>query len=260
VEAAAVLLGAKVRSVTRQANRMRAAGVRLKPLTDPRFNRHDKAPANPLLTAAQREFMSENYRFALAVAFRACRSIDLPPHKVDDLVEDAAVTALVQVTRRTVFPDFVAATAKALLATAVRRQLWVVLREHFGPAGRKKLPNYATHGPVDYSPDRRFPNPAQEAIRREEEDRAAHQRTRALTILGALPDMSRRRVPAEAREYLSLRGKAKQLGISTVGTVADLRERIAAYIREALTKPLNPRQAAAEWFVRPIRSLAPSAN
>lgn len=240
LEAAANVLGMKVRSVTRQANRMRAAGVKLKPLTDPRFNPHNK-PKDVPLTVPQRQFMEAYYDFARRVAWKKCRALDVARSKVEDLVEDATTTALVSVSRRSTAKDFVPETVLGLVATAVRRQLCAILRDHFGKTGQKKLPNHAVAGPVDWVPAP-CRTPLEEVISQEEQRQLCDLADKARAILGPMPDMSRQRESPATRELLTLRSKARQLGINAHGPTKELLERIAAHVRGLLVSEpsLNP--------------------
>lgn len=255
LEVAAALLGAKVRSVTRQANRMRAQGVQLKQLTDPRFDPHKETSKDDKLTEPQRAFMSEHYQFARRYAWKVCVGLDVARNKVEDLVEDAAVTALIMVARRSTGPDFVTATAKGLLATVVRRQLLQLL---FAPSPK------ATQGPLEWSPSKRFPNPLEEAIRREEVARRAPQVARAEAIVGPLPHIQKCR-NGGPNESLALRSKAHQLGLNARGSVEELRERIADHVRTELSQAPEVTETAKaqvpasimQRFSQPVPSKSP---
>jgi hypothetical protein len=240
VEAAAAVLGMKVRSVTRQANRMRAAGVKLKQLTDSRFNRHDRSKDVPL-NETQRRFMVEHYDFARRVARRKCWVMDIPRGKVEDLVEDAATEGLLRISRRSTKKDFVKETALGLVATAVRRCLFLLLHSQFGRVERKRHLNRATSGPLDYVPDQSSSTPPQEAMRKEEDGPLQSAADKAMSLLGPLPDMSRRKESRETMEYLSLKSKAHQLGLSKHGSVEELRERVASHIRAQMEAEPAPK-------------------
>lgn len=227
LEVAAAVLGQRARTITRQANRMRAAGVPLKVLTDQRFNRHAATKRTEPLTPVQQEFMATNYDFALGVARRACRSADIPAHLVEEFVEDAAVEALLLTARRATEPGFIPETAKGLLVTVVRRQVGGLRRSRLKPVR-------IGSGFEEWTPSERSPNPVQEAIRHEEEARTSHQEEVAKTLIGTFPDMSRKRESAETKELLALRHKARQMALRTEGTTTELRERLAAHYRNQL--------------------------
>jgi hypothetical protein len=224
IEVAASILGLKVRSVTRQANRMRAAGIPLKPLTDARYNPHKRGPRQGPLTNDERAHMAEHYSFARRVAWRACLSIELPPQLREDIAEGAAVEALLLTARRSTEPGFVPATVRGLVASAVKRQVWQQMRA--------LLSRVRAETPAVETAKDRAPTPPQSVAAAEE---SAHQQA-ARDLIGALPDTSGRKESAATREYLSLRTKARELGIETTGTADDIRERLADYYRAQLAK------------------------
>lgn len=248
LEFAASFLGMRPRSVTRQANRMRAAGVPLKStLTDQRFNPHKETNRDEPLTVEQQGFMAANYDFATRVAWKACRSVDVPPHMVEEFVEDAATEALLLTARRSTEPGFVSETARGLLATVVKRQVWGLLKNRLKPV-------QACPGFEERTPSRRFPDPVEEAIRREERAMMRHQEEMARAFIGPMPDVSRRKESAETKELLVLRRKARQLGLGTTGTAAELLERLAGCYRDQLSR-LSP----AGERVEPRRPQVPEA-
>jgi hypothetical protein len=225
LEAAAAVLKMKVRTVTRQANRLRAAGVPLKSLTDPRFNPHKRGQAGPL-NEQQKLFMLDNFDFARRVAWRRCRGFNIPFSMLEDIVEDSSVEALIISARRSTEPGFVTETARGLLATVVRRQIIAILRSR-----RPVRPAHAGMA------DQRSLDPVQVAAAREELARSAQVNEMARSLVGALPDTSRRKESARTKEYLSLRRKARELGLSTDGTTEELRERLAAFYQAKLSEP-----------------------
>ena len=226
LEEAAVALGVKVRSVTRRANRMRAAGTPLKTLTDQKFNRHACPREVRPLTDDERAFMAFHYDFAQRVAYKTCRSMDLPPQWATDMVEDAATEALLLIARRSTEPGFVPETTKGLVVTAVRRQVWQMRKKFFGPV--------RAGGDIVKAASGRSPTPMQTAIDCEDGVRVAGENEVAGRLIGSMPDTSRRKESSARREYLSLRTKASELGLSTAGTSDELRERLAAYYRTKL--------------------------
>ncbi len=230
LEVAAALLGMKVRSVTRQANRLRAAGVKLKPLTDPRYGRYSSIPKGPL-TPAQQAFMVEHYEFALNVAAKTVRSMNLPRLLVADLVEDAAVEALILTGRRSTKSGFVPDMARGLLTTVIRRQVYALLRSWRPPGRSEGNPN------LGQMASKRFPSPVEEAARREDMELRAHQDKLARSFIGGLKDMTQRRIPEVQREELALRAKAREQGLSTTGDSDELRNRLATHFQEKLDTP-----------------------
>lgn len=232
LKAAAAALGMKVRSVTRQANRLRAEGVSLKGLTDHRFNRHASKREKRPLTSEEQMFMAQNYEFARRMSWRACRSVELPKQLVEDIAEGAAVDALLLTARRSTEPGFVPETAQGLVVVAVRCQVWRHMRRLLGPV--RAAPVIVEIAP---SPS---PCPLQEAISREEQPRQAQENESAAELIGSWPDTSRSRESATKKELVCLRKKARELGLSTAGTTAELRERLAAHYRTKLVLPDLP--------------------
>jgi DNA-directed RNA polymerase specialized sigma24 family protein len=257
-EVAADILGANVASVVRRAHCWRSQGVQLKRMyvqQQPRQEtRADKPPTAPQretrkvepLTAPQQGFMQQHYQYALRAAYKVTRLLDVKQSLVDDLVEDAAVEALIAVSRRSTDPDFQGHKPRCFLYTAVYRGVRNRLAKHFGTGPRKKMTNTPVHGPVGWSPDRRFPSPVSAAIEQEEATLLDPTIRRAKSIIGEFAEI--RRVNGEFNEWAMLRELARRLGVVHKGrgnaSVDELRDRIATHVRGLLFETPAPEPAA----------------
>lgn len=192
-----------------------------------RTHRPPRADKTAPLTEPQRTFMAAHYEYALQAGRRVARGLGVPGHWADDLVEDAAVEALLNVSRRSADPDFVPATAKQFLFTAVYRQVRHRLARFCGGKG----PDHAG-GRTDFVVGGRFPDPAREAVRREEEARLGPAVERARRLIGELAEVWKKN--GRPNEFAIFRGKALELGLAGHGSPDQLRDRIAAHVRGRL--------------------------
>lgn len=258
LKVAAETLGMRIRSVAQQANRLRIMGFELRTLTDQRFNRHTSKREKRALTSEEQMFMAQNYEFARRMAERTCSSMTLPPQWAGEMVEDAATEALLLIARRSTEPGFVTETAKGLIITAVRCQIFALLKRLLGPVRASPII-------VEIAPSH-SPSPLQEVITREEHPRQAYENEAAGELIGALPDTRHRKESVAKKECLSLRMKARELGLCRTGTTDELRERLAAHYRDQLVLPglsdEHRRERVAE-HKRPVEQenkVAPSAK
>ena len=186
------------------------------------------------LSQAGRDFMAEHYHYALRAAMRVAKSLDVVEcvETVEDIVEGAAVEALISVARKFDDPAFDRDNVKPFLFTAVRRAVRWALQKHFGTKERRKRPNTPADTTSGWMPDRRFPDPFAEAVRREDEARNHLLIERTRRILGQFAEV--RQLDGSPDEYRTLQTKSQELGLSKKGSTAELRERIAAHIRHRL--------------------------
>jgi hypothetical protein len=75
------------------------------------------------LNEAQRCFVATHYKFALRVARRAFRRRKVNARRVEDQVEDIAVSALLAFAKRSTEPEFEMALARWVIATVVSREV-----------------------------------------------------------------------------------------------------------------------------------------
>ena len=192
-------------------------------------------PDKPL-TPDQQKFAAENYELALRTARNVARRMKAA--LLEDIVENAAVNALITVARRSTSSDFRPETGRNLLLVYVRTSVQNTLRTWFGRL-RPNEPNQATatDGMV-LVPDKRFPCPVQAAIQREEETIMEPTLRRVRSIIGQLADI--RKSDGSPNEFRILTDLAKKLGVGALVPANELRERIAARVRAILLKKSTP--------------------